>query len=233
MNWCSSGAPDDLEPELQPDLRPGHQLPGVAGVGPGELDGAERLAQVPQQRPGSVAVLRRSAAVDQHGQQQPDGVDGDVPLAALHLLAASNPRLSLPTVSAAFTALRVDDRGRQARPRPAGRDAAGTAQLIMHLLGRAASPTGPARASDPLADGGKSHASPAPAPSLDRSGSARDASGSAPHGRRLPRLPRPAVGSAALGRPATRRRSCPEGYRADPGAAAASRRDSTGTRPAK
>ena len=42
--------------------------------------------QSPQQRPGGVAVLHTGGG-DQHDQQQPEGVHGDVALAAVDLLA--------------------------------------------------------------------------------------------------------------------------------------------------
>src|SRR6266487_4805740 len=51
------GAFHDLQGQPQPGLGPGDRLPGVAAVGPGELDGGERAAQVPQQRFRGVAVL--------------------------------------------------------------------------------------------------------------------------------------------------------------------------------
>ena len=60
------------------------ELVGFPRITGPEADGAEGLAQVPQQRPGPVAVLDAGRG-DQNGQQQPDGVDGDVPLAAVIL----------------------------------------------------------------------------------------------------------------------------------------------------
>jgi hypothetical protein len=60
-------------------LGPGDELSGVAVVGPGQLDRRERLAQVPQQRPGRVAVVHGGGG-DQHRKEQPESVDGQVPL---------------------------------------------------------------------------------------------------------------------------------------------------------
>jgi len=54
----------------------------------GELDLGGCLAQIPQQRLCDVAVLDAGGS-DQHGQQQSDRVDGDVPLSAVDLLPAS------------------------------------------------------------------------------------------------------------------------------------------------
>ena len=53
------GPSDDfqLQFRLEHAGGPGDEFPGVAAVGPGQPDGGEGAAQVPQQRPGSVAVL--------------------------------------------------------------------------------------------------------------------------------------------------------------------------------
>jgi hypothetical protein len=77
---------DDLQPDLQ-CRGPGGQLAcGVSGAGPGQPDPGAAAGQVPQQRPGAVAVLDAGRG-DHHGQQQPGGIDGDVPLAAVDLMA--------------------------------------------------------------------------------------------------------------------------------------------------
>jgi hypothetical protein len=80
--------PDDLDGHLQPPRRPGQQLAGVAAVGP--ADAAAGAFEVPEQRPGGVAVLDRSGG-DQDLQQQAGGADGDVPFAAVTSLALSQP----------------------------------------------------------------------------------------------------------------------------------------------
>jgi len=82
-----TGAIDDLEGELERGLGPGDQLACVPAIGPGQLDVGEGLAQVPQQGLGRVAVLHAGRG-DQHGQQQAQDVDGDVPLAAVILSLA-------------------------------------------------------------------------------------------------------------------------------------------------
>ena len=65
---------------------PGDQLAGgVSGVGPDQQDLRAGAVEVPQQRPGAVAVLDAGGG-DHHGQQQPDRVHGDVPFAAVDLL---------------------------------------------------------------------------------------------------------------------------------------------------
>jgi hypothetical protein len=79
------GAFDDFQSELERGLGRGDELAGVAAVGPGEPDLGECLLQVPQQRLGGVAVLDAGGG-DQHGQQQPDRIDGNVPLTAVDLL---------------------------------------------------------------------------------------------------------------------------------------------------
>src|SRR5438477_171774 len=53
----------DFDRQAKLALGPGDELAGVSAVGPGELDARERLAQVPQQRPGPVTVL--DALLDQ------------------------------------------------------------------------------------------------------------------------------------------------------------------------
>ena len=75
----------DLQGQAQAGLGPGDQLPGVAAIGPGELDRGEGPPQVPQQRPGGVAVLDGRGG-DQDGQQQAERIDGDVPLGSIDLL---------------------------------------------------------------------------------------------------------------------------------------------------
>ena len=64
---------------------PGAQLAGVDGVGPDQADVARGAVEVPQQRPGAVAVLDGGGG-DHHGQQQAHRVHRDVPFPAVHLL---------------------------------------------------------------------------------------------------------------------------------------------------
>lgn len=72
----------------------------VVGVGPGQPDAGAGVAEIPHQRPGGAAVLDRGQD-DHGGEQQPGDTDGDVPLAAVDFLAASQPRVG--TVSAVRT----------------------------------------------------------------------------------------------------------------------------------
>jgi hypothetical protein len=126
----------DLQRQLRLELGlgPGDELAGVSAVGPGELDLGECLPQVPQQGPGTVAVLDPGCG-DQHGQQQPDRVYGHVPLAAVDLLA----RVVAPAGAGDFLGgldrLGVDDRRRGLGLAACG-DAALAAQLMVYRLGR-------------------------------------------------------------------------------------------------
>jgi len=81
------GPPDDFQRQLRLELGcgPGDEFAGVTAVGPGQLDGGERLAQVPQQWLGSVAILGAGSG-DQDGQQQAERIDGEVPLGPVDLL---------------------------------------------------------------------------------------------------------------------------------------------------
>jgi hypothetical protein len=74
---------DDLQAHLQ-GRGPAGELAGVDGIGPDQPDPAAGPVQVPQQRPGRVAVLDRRGG-DHHGQQQAHRVHRDVPFPAIHL----------------------------------------------------------------------------------------------------------------------------------------------------
>jgi hypothetical protein len=65
-------------------------------------DTAAGAVGVPQQRPGRLAVLDGGGG-DDHVQDQAGGVHGDMALAAVDLMALSQPRLAFGTVSAART----------------------------------------------------------------------------------------------------------------------------------
>ena len=56
------GAFDDLHVQVQPSARPGQELAGVTGVGPGVADAAAGTLEVEQQRPGGVTVLDRGGS---------------------------------------------------------------------------------------------------------------------------------------------------------------------------
>ena len=68
---------------------------GIAAVGPDQTDAQAGRAQRSQQRHRAVPVLNPGGG-DQHCQQQPDRVHGDVPFGAVHSLA--------PVVAAPFGA---------------------------------------------------------------------------------------------------------------------------------
>jgi hypothetical protein len=79
---------DDFQGQLrlEPGPSPGDELAGVAAVGPGQPDREEGPAQVPQQRLRGVAVLDGRGG-DQDGEQQAEGVDGEMALGPVDLLA--------------------------------------------------------------------------------------------------------------------------------------------------
>jgi hypothetical protein len=64
------------------------QLPGVAGVGPDQVDAGEAGVQGPEQWAGAVAVLQAGTG-DQDREEQSAGVDGDVAFAAVDPFPAS------------------------------------------------------------------------------------------------------------------------------------------------
>jgi len=76
---------DDLHGDTEGVAGPVQEFAGVAAVGPDEPDPLACLAQVLQQRPGTVAVLNAGRG-DQHTDQQPDGVNGDVAFPAVDLI---------------------------------------------------------------------------------------------------------------------------------------------------
>src|SRR6185503_20023390 len=115
------GPPDDFQCQLRLELArgPGDELAGVAAVGPGQLDRGEGPPQVPQQRPGGVAVLHRRGG-DQHGEQQADRVDGEVPLGPVDLLARVVAAAGAADHLRAFYRLGIDDRRRRGARAPGG-----------------------------------------------------------------------------------------------------------------
>src|SRR5260370_37658360 len=70
------GPPDDLQRQLRLELAPGpgDEVAVVAAISPGQLDRRECPPQIPQQRPGGVAVLDGRDG-DVGGGQQADAVD--------------------------------------------------------------------------------------------------------------------------------------------------------------
>jgi hypothetical protein len=75
---------DDLHRQGENLGGPGDQLAGVAGIGPYQPDGRQPAAKPPQQPAAAVAVLDAGGG-DQDVQQQPVGVGGHVPPAAVDL----------------------------------------------------------------------------------------------------------------------------------------------------
>jgi hypothetical protein len=114
-------AGQDLEDVL---LAPGHDLDrhlhrggpgrelagGVSGIGPDQQDLPAGAVQVPQQRPGPVAVLHRGGG-DHDGQDQSHGVHGDVPFAAVDFLGVVPAPGGLRDGVGGPHRLGVDDRG--------------------------------------------------------------------------------------------------------------------------
>jgi hypothetical protein len=72
---------DDLYCHVEGLAGPVQQRTGIAAAGPYEADPTAGGGQLGQQRPGTVTVLHVGRS-DQHADQQPKGVHGDVPLAA-------------------------------------------------------------------------------------------------------------------------------------------------------
>jgi hypothetical protein len=69
---------------------PGAHLAGIDGIGPDQADAAAGPVQVPQQRPGRVAVLD-GGGCDHYSQQQAHRIHRDVPFAAVHLFRVIPP----------------------------------------------------------------------------------------------------------------------------------------------
>ena len=91
---------DDLQNPGAQFLGPLDQVPGVSPIGPDQLEPGELPDQFGQHQFGPVAILD-VGGVDDHGQDQAQGVYDDVPLASLDLLAGVvAPR---PPFSTVFT----------------------------------------------------------------------------------------------------------------------------------
>src|SRR4029453_19325934 len=101
---------DDLEVDrltLPQGPHPFSHAPGVDGVGPNLAQPAEAVRQGSEDCPGPVAVLG-AGRVDHHAQDQAEGIDQDVALAAKGLLARVVAALG-PAAISRFHALAVDD----------------------------------------------------------------------------------------------------------------------------
>ena len=136
-----TGAPDDLDGELERAGGPGDELAGIDAVRPGQLDRGEGAAQVPQQGLCGVAVLDARGGND-HLQQQAQGVHGDVPLAPVHLFgvipAAAGPGHGVGGADR----LGVDDRGRGRGATPGRGPDLGTQRIVQPGQGAVVPPGG-------------------------------------------------------------------------------------------
>ena len=114
---------------------PGAQLAGIDGIGPDQADVAGGAVQVPQQRPGRVAVLD-GGGCDHHSQQQAHRIHRDVPFAAVHLFRVIPPAAGPRDSVGGTDGLGVDD-GRGGLGVPPGRGADLGAQRVVHCGQRA------------------------------------------------------------------------------------------------
>lgn len=80
----------DLDGEVPALSRPGHELAGVSAVGPHPCDVVVDLLQPGDKRPGAVTVLDTGCG-HQDDQHQAERIDGEMPLALVHLLARIPP----------------------------------------------------------------------------------------------------------------------------------------------
>ena len=114
---------------------PGAQLAGIDGIGPDQADVAGGAVQVPQQRPGRVAVLDGGGR-DHHSQQQAQRIHRDVPFPAVHLFRVIPPAAGPRDSIGGTDGLGVDD-GRGGLGVPPGRGADLGAQRVVHSGQRA------------------------------------------------------------------------------------------------
>jgi hypothetical protein len=116
------GVPVALGDNLHGHLQgggPGRQLAGgVSGIGPDQADPPAGTAEVPQQRPGRVAVLDGGGG-DHHDQQRARSIHGDVPLGPLNLLGVIPAPGGFRDGVGGADGLGVDDRGGRLGVRPA------------------------------------------------------------------------------------------------------------------
>jgi hypothetical protein len=131
---------DDLD--IHPQGRgPSGELAGVCGIGPGQADPAAGTVQVPQQRPGGVAVLDGCGG-DHHGQQQAHGIDGDVPFAAVDLLGVVPAPAGARHGVGGADGLGVDDRRGRLRVPPGGSPDLGAQRVVQPGQGAVIAPGG-------------------------------------------------------------------------------------------
>src|SRR6266700_4376962 len=77
---------NDGDTQIQHRAGPDHQPAGVPAIAPDQRDCGETLAQQRQQRAGAVTVLHTRRG-DHHSQQPPTGINRDVSLSSVDLLA--------------------------------------------------------------------------------------------------------------------------------------------------
>jgi len=77
---------DDFQRTTQSLFCPFNQLAGIAAVRPNEREAAKALAQVFKDQLGSVAILN-GGLVDDHGDNEPEGVNDNVPLSSVNFLS--------------------------------------------------------------------------------------------------------------------------------------------------
>ncbi len=131
---------DDLQVHLQ-GRGPGAQLAGVDGIGPDQADAAGGAVQVPQQRPGGVAVLDGRGG-DHHGQQQAHRVHRDVPFPAIHFFGVIPPPAGLRHGVGGADRLGVDHRGGRLGVPPGGGPHLGAQRVVQPGQGAVIAPGG-------------------------------------------------------------------------------------------
>jgi hypothetical protein len=117
------GMPVALSHDLHGDLHgrgPGGELASVAGIGPDHPNTPAGAVEIPQQRPGAIAVLDGRGG-DHHGQNQARDAHGDVPLAAVDFLGVVPALACLRHSIGGAYGLGIDHRGRRLGVPPGGR----------------------------------------------------------------------------------------------------------------
>lgn len=101
---------DDLDADSEQGPGPVDQCAGVAGVGLQVPHARAEVAQPGQEVPSRGAVLDIGAG-DQHADQQPDSVHGDMALAPVDLLARIEPTAGCVDSLGGLDRGRIDDPG--------------------------------------------------------------------------------------------------------------------------
>jgi hypothetical protein len=91
---------DNVQADFPPGPQgphPGEEVPAIGLIGPDPPQARELGAEDAQERHGRIAVLHISRS-DHHGEQQPEGIDEDMPLATIDmfgLIVAVDPPFSV------------------------------------------------------------------------------------------------------------------------------------------